>query len=179
MDTYGAIRDKNQVKMLILVLLKGINRPLDINTISEIMLMDGIVNYFDFTAAIDEMLASSHIDVLETPSGTLYGPTPLGLEAAELFEKNLPLSVRDKVYQSAIDVLTTLRSNSELICSCQSLTDGYTATVGIKEGGSILFKVSLYCATEAQAQNIIKNFKSSPELVYQRVLSQLTGLDLP
>lgn len=176
MDLYGVIRDKNQVKMLILVLLKGINRPLDIATISEIMLMDGFVNYFDYTQAVDEMLSSHHIDVLETPAGNLYGPTPLGLDAAALFEKDLPLSIRDKMFESAMDVLTKLRANSELICECTSLTDGYTATVGIKEGDSMLFKVSLYCATEAQAQNICQKFKSAPELAYKGILALLTGI---
>ena len=41
------LKEKNDIKIFILYLLKNLNYPLDFNTISDIVVQDEFVNYFD------------------------------------------------------------------------------------------------------------------------------------
>ena len=66
------LRDKNDIKIFILYLLKNLKYPLDFNTISDIVVQDEFVNYFDFAECFAELLDSGTIeqirvgDVVET-----------------------------------------------------------------------------------------------------------------
>ena len=56
------LRDKNDIKIFILYLLKNLKYPLDFNTISDIVVQDEFVNYFDFAECFAELLDSGTIE---------------------------------------------------------------------------------------------------------------------
>ena len=42
------LKEKNDIKIFILYLMRNIGYPLDFSNINDIVVQDGIVNYFDF-----------------------------------------------------------------------------------------------------------------------------------
>ena len=58
------LKEKNDIKIFILYLLKNLNYPLDFNTISDIVVQDEFVNYFDFAECFAELLDIGNIEQL-------------------------------------------------------------------------------------------------------------------
>jgi len=59
-------RDKNDIKIFILYLLRHIGYPLDFVSINDIVVQDGYVGYFDFVECFAELLETGNI--LEIPA---------------------------------------------------------------------------------------------------------------
>jgi len=50
------LKDKNDIKIFILYLMKNIDYPLDFNTLSDIAVQDEFVSYFDFAECFAQLL---------------------------------------------------------------------------------------------------------------------------
>ena len=57
----GPLKDKNDIKIFILYLLRNIGYPLDFDNINDIVVQDGIVGYFDFADCFAELLDTGNI----------------------------------------------------------------------------------------------------------------------
>ena len=53
--------DETKIKIYILYLIENIHVPLDMNTVTEIILFDGTVNYFIYSECIRELVKSGLI----------------------------------------------------------------------------------------------------------------------
>lgn len=177
MVEHGGIFDKNLVKMLILDILKKVDVPLTFPQLNEIITKDGLVNYFLFAVALGELMESSHIDKLKTEVGEVYGLSFIGLESADLFEKNLPLSIRESVYATAKHVIEGKDNDSNIICSAVEKDGKYSVLLKITEGDTEMLSLSLYAANEYQAEQVCRNFRNSPDKIYSDIVTILTGFD--
>ncbi len=81
----GMLQNKNDVKLLVLYVLRAIDRPVSEEQLGDCIMGTGSANYFDYTEAFDELLRFGQ--VLE--SDGLYSLTPLGLETIDLLERQL------------------------------------------------------------------------------------------
>ena len=50
------LKDKNDIKIFILYLMRHVGRPLDFVSINDIVVQDGYVGYFDFVECFAELL---------------------------------------------------------------------------------------------------------------------------
>ena len=71
---HSQLRDKNDIKIFILYLLRHIGYPLDFVSINDIVVQDGYVGYFDFAECFAEMLDDG-----------LIGMTVERVESTEVF----------------------------------------------------------------------------------------------
>ena len=80
------LKEKNDIKIFILYLLKNLNYPLDFNTISDIVVQDEFVNYFDFAECFAELLDIGNIEQIpakpdeQKNSPDLYRITATGIQ---------------------------------------------------------------------------------------------------
>ena len=102
------LRDKNDIKIFILHLLRHISYPLDFVSINDIVVQDGFVGYFDFVECFAELLETGN--VLELPVGEvgeeLYEITPQGAIVAETLDSRILPSIREKSLKSAMRFLS-------------------------------------------------------------------------
>ncbi|HAZ19519.1 MAG TPA: hypothetical protein DCY75_05030, partial [Clostridiales bacterium] len=67
-----------EIKVFILYLLHQLKIPLSGEILSEIILWDGSVNYFDFSEAFDSLTQSKALTSMEQEGKVLYVVSPEG-----------------------------------------------------------------------------------------------------
>lgn len=103
MARHGFIRTKEEIKFLVLYATGFLTFPVDLETIIDLCTWcDEGFGYFELKEAFDEMLETGHME--ESEPGK-YAITDKGRETMELFEKNLPYTVREAAQQSALRVV--------------------------------------------------------------------------
>jgi len=98
---FGFIRDKLDIKVLILFILQRISEPVSLDELAELTLCDGAISYFDFAECVSELVASDHISA----DGDRYLITEKGARNGAITEGGLPYSVRVKAERTALRFL--------------------------------------------------------------------------
>ncbi len=170
------LREKNDIKIFILYLLRHINYPLDFATINDIVVQDGVVGYFDFTECFAELLETGNIIEDRTMDGCRYSITEQGTHVADHLQSNLLPQIREKSLQSALRLLSFRERGAKLYCETKALENGtYQIICGIAEPGTDALRVELVVENERQAEKMRYNFYERPEVIYRGVFALLTG----
>lgn len=172
----GGLKDIGEIKVLICYLLKSVGKPLSFKSLNEIVQHDGLCNYFAFASALHELLVSGHVDIVKDGDTELYKNTSLGDETAELFERRLPASVREKAIGTAVKLLAKIKRESENRVEIEeNPSGGYNVICNSYDMGDTLMSIKLLVVDKEQADLIKKQFQSAPEIVYKGVLALMTG----
>ncbi len=187
------LKDKNDIKIFILYLLKNLQYPLDFNTISDMVVQDEFVSYFDFAECFAELLDMGIVeqirvgeDVHSEPSigengrpekkSELYRITDNGVEVVEQLQSNLLNVIKEKSLKSALRMLSFKSRGSEVKCSGEKRDDGmYEIECEIIENKSTMMKIRLAVDTKEQLDKMLYNFDERPEVVYRGLITLLTG----
>ena len=95
MPAYGFISDKLEIKFLILYIAHRLVEPVPFETLQELTMCDGGVDYFGFSECLADLVRTEHL----TLSGGLYGITDKGRRNSAICENSLPYSVRIQAEQ--------------------------------------------------------------------------------
>ena len=97
----GFIRDKLEIKFLILYITARVIEPIPFDTVLDLTLCDDAIDYFDFSECLADLVKTEHLTLSEDG---LYAITEKGLRNSRICESSLPYSVRlrcDKNYKTA------------------------------------------------------------------------------
>jgi len=171
------LKEKNDIKIFILYLLRHINYPLDFSSINDIIVQDEFVGYFDFAECFAELLDTGNIDEIKNDDGeNLYKITDKGILVADALQSNLLGMIRTKSLKSALRLLSFKKSGAKLICRSEDADDGsYTLTCGIEESGSTLLEIKIAVDEKSALEKMKYTFNDHPEVVYRGVMALLTG----
>ena len=89
----GFIRDKLEIKFLILYVAAGVAEPMPLSDVQALTMIDDGIDYFDFSQCLSELVKTDHLRLNEHQQ---YVITPKGLKNSEICKSSLPLSVRLK-----------------------------------------------------------------------------------
>ena len=89
-EEYGFIREKLDIKLLILYILRRLSGGVDISTIFEICRVDGGVGYFDYSDCLSELTETGLI-AYDEDNGR-YMITPKGADDIDQVGSSLPFS---------------------------------------------------------------------------------------
>ncbi len=179
------LKDKNDIKIFILYLLKNLDDPLDFNTISDIVVQDEFVNYFDFAECFAELLDTETVEQIRLPNPTpakpdgtteLFRITENGVHVVEQLQSNLLNMIREKSLKSAMRLLSFKSRGSDVKCSWSEREDGrFDLKCQVIEKGGTLLDVNLVIDTRYQLDKMVYNFNERPEVVYRGILALLSG----
>lgn len=170
----GGLRSKDEIRILICYLLSSVSAPLAKDDILSIMQENGFANYFEVTDSLSELTANGNLLCSEEVS-PLYTAALQGKMIAAQLDKALPFSVREKAVAAALNLLARAKRERENKVEIEKIPAGYQVTCHVSGGEVELMRFTLYAPDEKQAQMIKRNFHESPELVYQVMLSLVTG----
>ena len=100
MPRYGFIREKLDIKILILFILRRLPAPVDAATLCDLVNCDDGIDYFDYTECLEDLVRTGHV----SESDESYVITDKGRKNGEYVESSLPYSVRIKAEKSAVPV---------------------------------------------------------------------------
>ena len=165
------------VKGLILFILKHSGTPLGKEDLTEIVLSDGLVDYFDFTEALQELLESGLVDIAAKDDARLI-LSSLGRQTEEIYENDLPYNVRKKNLAATMQVLSRIKRDSNTRTHIEKTEKGYLVTCSLTEDQTLLLEYSVLVPDEMQAYMIADRFVKHPTEKYQAILSLLIDKDL-
>lgn len=165
----GGLTTEFEIKILLCYLLEQIGQPMTFAQMNDALQAEGLVNYFEYAEAVGQLTASGHL--CQQQGG--YGLTDLGRRTAVTFERDLPLSVREKAVASARQSLLRQRLERENKVEYHKVDDGYMLTLRILDVGSDLLSLSLFLPTAERCQQIRERFLSDPTQLYRGVVALL------
>ena len=172
----GPLKDKNDIKIFILYLLRNIGYPLDFDNINDIVVQDGIVGYFDFADCFAELLDTGNIAEVKERNTCLYRITDQGIHVADNLQSNVLTAIRERSLKSALRLLSFKKKGSEIRHHGEELASGgYKLTCSIVEAREEIMNVSVFLDNKAQLEKMEYNFEKNPEVVYRGLLALLSG----
>lgn len=171
MENLGYIRDKLDIKFLVLYILSRTAAPVDLPTLAELTFCDEGISYFDFSESVNELVQSEHISLEDGR----YSITQKGRRNGEICESSLPYSVRRRCDLGLAKVNGVLRRDVQVRAEIIPREEDNTFTLRMildDDKGNIM-TLDLLTASELHARQLGETFRSRPEEIYQRILQSL------
>lgn len=167
--------DDDKIKVIILYLLNELGEAYDFETISEIVVWDGSINYFVFNDCFNQLVNIGAI-AKETDDGTDYfSITDRGREALEAVEDRLIDFVKSKIMRSATRLIAFKKSGSTISSHVEKENDGFKLTCTVKNRKFDLMELKLYLDNKEEVDLLQHGFEERAEHIYSSILALLSG----
>ena len=164
------LTDTYAVKILICYFLRQINRPITPIQLTEIATDDGIVNYFVFTEAINQLLEAKTITLEEQDGEEVYVLSEIAKFGADDFKQMVPKSFRDKILSSGLKFFAKMKNQNDVKVSITEQERGFSVNAMCTDGGLTLMDLKLYAPDREQAQLLADKIMMNPSDFYSKVL---------
>ncbi len=170
------LREKNDIKIFILYLMRNIGYPMDFATVNDIVLQDGIVNYFDFAECFAELIETGNIEEMLGEGAAKYRITEKGKAVSESLESEIIQLIREKSLKSAMRLLDFEKKGWTVGRSYKELADGkFEFSCWVHEHKKDHMEIKIVLENRRVLDRILNNFDERPEVVYRGLMSILTG----
>lgn len=191
-DMASPVGDKRAVKIFVLYLLENIGYPMELCTVSDIVMKSDYVLYLDFAEAFNEMLDAGLIEEVSppgsleggendgpgagAPSGPFYAVSAKGRVVAEGLRSDILPSILDKALAAAMKYLDFTRRGISAECDITGAAGGgYDIRCRLTEKKRTLMSVDLHVDSMNRAVRMKKVFEERPEVVFRGVNALLSG----
>ena len=165
------IKDKLEIKFLILYVMSRMAQPLSLAGVQELTMIDDGVDYFAFSECLNDLVSTDHLYVTEAGE---YGITPKGMKNSKICEEGLPYSVRLKADKVITVFQNTLRRSSQVKGKVIARDNGtYTVDLTLNDDVDNVMHLQLMAATDSMAKELVRRFEKAPEETYGRILAAL------
>lgn len=171
MARFGFIHSKLDIKLLILYILTRVAAPIDFATLTDLVMCDDGVDYFEFAEAVSELLDTGHL----VREGEFYAPTDKGRRNCADGESSLSPVIRQRCDQRLAPFNAALKRKAQVRSQVDPSPDGtfYTVRLMLDDDRDNLFTLSLLTATREEGEDIAQRFTQHPDRIYNGVLGVL------
>lgn len=162
-----------RVQILLAYFLNQINQLCTPNQLTEIATGEGIVNYFDYTAAVTAMIENGTLEIAEIEGAEYYRLTEKGIAGAENFKKQVSKSLRDKIYASGLRLFAKLKNERDISFDIEKKDRGYNVHCKCCDGNIVLMDINLFAPDEEQANYIKSKIQMNPTDFYCNVVDYI------
>jgi len=171
------IRESNDLaenKLLLLYLLYKIDFPLTNSQITQCVMENNWMNYFDLQQYLSELTSTGFLDYLEGKGKHFYCLTEKGNNTLEYFFKRIPASIRDSIDKYAYENRGTLRKETQVVSNYAKLQDNeYTVNCKVIENDIVIIDLTLNVVSSNQAKRICDNWKKKATIIYKDLMEKL------
>ncbi|MDO4749557.1 MAG: DUF4364 family protein [Eubacteriales bacterium] len=170
MNEYGLIREKLDIKLLILFVLRRLPAAVTAVELGDLVLTYCSAGYFDYTECLVDLLKSGHV----SEEAGRYQITDLGREHGQTLEDSLPFTIRSACERAVAPIADVMRRSAMVGASHSVGKDGCWTELSLSDGLGDILRLRLLCANEEQAGLIEKNFRAGAEGVYLHLVQFLS-----
>ena len=157
-------------KVLLCFLLNRLNRPIEEKQLYEIAMNSGVVNYFYYNDALNELLENESV-TRQDRDGTAYIILEeKGRWGADYFNDTVPYYFRKQLLSEALRYFARLQRESEAEVEIIPKDNGCDVRCVIKDGKLELMNIYLYAPDEDQALLIKEKIMLDPAGFYSMVI---------
>ncbi len=167
----GGLYAQRDIEVLICYMLRTIGRPVPRSVVLNVIADNGMANYFETSAAIEELEKREHVRELE---GDLLELCDSGSEIAQILERTVPLSLRERSVNLGLKMLMRLKNEQDTRVTVEPLERGCLITCATLDSDIPTMAVTLRVTDQMQADLVRDRFLNDPPLLYRCILSILT-----
>ncbi len=161
-------------KLMILYLIQKVDFPLSNSQISEFIIDKGYTNYFNVQRAFHELEEEEMLRIKIIRNMSHYYLTDEGAEAINMFEYQIPNSIKDDISQFLDEKEYQLRRETDLEADFfPAKRDEYTVHLKIKEKDTLLLELNLNVVSREQAVHICDHWDQMHSDVYSALIQKL------
>lgn len=180
--TKPEISSVHDVKILLCYIMERLDRPVTAEQLAAILDDSGIIGYFYFTDALEELIRNGSVDAREICSddGVMTRRLTLtekGRLGSEYFNRYIHITFRRKLLRAAFSFFARLDREAACRCEAEECDNGFKVRFALDDGSCRLLEMSLYAPDKEQAEYISQRIKANPAEAYKRILGYL--LDNP
>ena len=170
MDKFGFIREKLDIKILILFILRRLPDEIDEGKLSSLIFIDDGINYFDYMECLTELEKTGHITIRDGR----YKITPKGDRNGAAIESSIPYSVRAKAERASLELASSMRRNAMIEASHVIDENGSPViALSLSDGMGEILSLHLLASGEEEAKIIEGNFRLDAERIYNKIVEIL------
>ena len=173
----GGLTTDYEIRMLVCWLLDQLKTPITFGQLNYALQQEGLVNYFELSRAVEDLLKSGHL-LKEKGDETAQAPitvTNMGRETSVVFEKDIPLTVREKALSSARESLLRQRFEKENRVTIEETSNGFKMLMTISDFEDDLLSLTIYLPTREMCEDAKQRFLKDPTVLYRVIFGTLTG----
>lgn len=170
MPELGGLHEIPDVKALILYLLKEARCVLKESQLTDIMMADGLVEYFDYAQAVEQLLMSGMIDIASLEDTSSYRITKQGLAVVAEYEQRLPHNVKSKTLEALQANLRQKQEDDQIFAEIEPSASGFAVTCTIREGGETMLSYRVLVPGQKDAYYVAERFRENPAGYYQKIM---------
>ena len=167
------INPKNEIKLMILYLLKNVSFSLNHENLSNFFL-DKYTTFIKFQEILAELTDTKLIEEYRTKTSMFYKATNDGIEALNSFIKDISTNNKKALDQYIKENKFRLKEAS-LVKTNYFDNDkgGYKVNLEISENKDETFKIEIDVPTSDAAITICENWKEKAKTLYAHIIKQL------
>lgn len=160
--------DLNSVKILICYLLNNLESEIKSDELYDIAVDSGIINYFYYNEAIDELLFNDTIySDVDGDGCTCFSLSEKGQLFVKDFSTYVQLSFRNRLMYAAMQYKAKKLQNASLSLDYEENSDGCSVICSISDGSKNLIEMKLLTQNRTQAELIGERISDNPSAFYQ------------
>ena len=164
---YGFIRDRLDIKILILFIMRRLQMPITLEDLTELAMCDNGVGYFVYMDCLADLVRTEHLKL----DSDMYSLTEKGERNGRITEKNLPANVKEIIESTTLTYRNKHNRASKIIALHNAnADDSFTVTLSLSDGFGEFVFMELYAATREQAIEIEKGFRKNAEKIYNELI---------
>ncbi len=170
MPELGGLREIADVKGLILYLLKEADCVLKEVQLTDVLMEDGLVEYFDYAQAKDQLLMTGLMDIASLEETGSYRITKRGREVEEEYENKIPYNVRSRTLEALKRNLRQKKEQEEIYTEIRPTQSGYLLDCHITEDGETMLSYQVLVPDHKTAFYAAERFRENPTVYYQKMM---------
>jgi len=180
MQTRGYVfTDPADIRFVILLTLSVSTKPLTDSEITEIILNNASINFFDLEEQLSALVSMEEILKQTTVDGqTVFELSDNGKTTIAFFYKKVPFSVREKIKQSVMSLLEKEQLKRQVTAEIVPVNfDEYAISCSLNDAGVELLSFTMYAGSRETAQKMLTHYNKNSDSIYKCLFeSFLEGL---
>lgn len=168
--TPDGLKNKNDIRILICYLLKGVKEPISREAIVNMCFEHGFANYFETIEALTDLIECGSIIKNENDE-VIIGEG--GIIAADTLYSKLPITVRERAMSAALKLIARKKIERENEVTIQKRDNGYYVECRTKDGDGSMMCIGLATSDEEQARTIRDRFLDNPSRIYTGLINMM------
>ena len=178
MPELGGLYEIADVKGLILFLLKEADCILKEAQLTDVLMEDGLVEYFDYKQAMEQLLLTGLIDIASMEETGSFRITQQGRDVEIEYEKKIPYNVRSKTLDALKRNLRKKKEDDQIFTEIAPSPSGYSVRCNIREGGETMLSYEVLVPDQRTAYYAAERFRENPSAYYQKIMEIVLDEDL-
>lgn len=161
-------------KIAILFFFVELDIPMNNSQVAHFFVDNNLINYFELQQLMNELVSSDYLHSSVLGGDNFFMITPKGAETVNLFKKQVPGHLQDKIKNYSLENRSQMKKESQLTAEYKKIGDKeYEVTCRALENQMVLVELKLNVATAKQAGIICNNWKINAFEVCKAIMERL------